>query len=162
MLQITLTQKAHPTPLTEMSEEELFRAATYCWVMNPARARKERFAIVIGEGQYLMAIGVTDIVLAERAASGSTKDDRYEIVGEILSPGHPVHDEFVGMAAIGTRNPVRYFESAFDLSQCRCGCGESVRADFLPGHDQRAIHARIANFGSVAKFLDWFDETYSA
>lgn len=161
MLQITLRQKQHATPFEQMSEEELFRAATYCWVMNPTRARKERYAVVVGAGQYLMAIEVTDIVLAEEAPSGSSKDDRYEIVGEVLNAGHPVYDEYVGQTATGTRNPVHYLPSSFDVGSCRCGCGGAVKGDFLPGHDQRAIHERIGKFGSVAKFLDWFDATYT-
>jgi hypothetical protein len=32
--------------------------------------------------------------------------------------------------------------------------------DFMPGHDQRAIHERIAKIGSVKDFLAWFDATY--
>jgi hypothetical protein len=31
---------------------------------------------------------------------------------------------------------------------------------FLPGHDQRAIHARIARVGTVVEFLRWFDAHY--
>ena len=31
---------------------------------------------------------------------------------------------------------------------------------FLPGHDQRAIHERIAKISFVADFLDWFDEHF--
>jgi len=29
--------------------------------------------------------------------------------------------------------------------------------DFVPGHDQKAIHERIARIGTVAEFLDWMD-----
>jgi len=63
--------------------------------------------------------------------------------------------------AEGTRNPIRYEDSPFDLGACRCGCGAETKSLFLPGHDQRAIHARIAQVGSVAAFLKWFDETWS-
>ena len=31
------------------------------------------------------------------------------------------------------------------------------RPGFLPGHDQRAIHDRINQIGTVSEFLDWFD-----
>lgn len=48
------------------------------------------------------------------------------------------------------------------MSECLCGCGEVVRVDFAPGHDQRAIHARVGKFGSVAKFIQWFDDAYQA
>ncbi|MGY3567928.1 hypothetical protein [Sinomonas sp. RB5] len=40
---------------------------------------------------------------------------------------------------------------------CRCGCGQPSSRDFLPGHDQRAIHERIKKVGTVSDFLDWFD-----
>jgi hypothetical protein len=30
----------------------------------------------------------------------------------------------------------------------------------LPGHDQRAIHDRIAKLGGVREFIEWFDATY--
>jgi len=29
--------------------------------------------------------------------------------------------------------------------------------DFAIGHDQKALHARVAQIGTVAQFLDWFD-----
>jgi hypothetical protein len=35
-----------------------------------------------------------------------------------------------------------------------------VKGDFAPGHDQRAIHERIARIGNVRDFLGWFDRTY--
>src|SRR4051812_104087 len=70
-------------------------------------------------------------------------------------------DAYVGKHAEGTRNPIRYEDSPFDLGACRCGCGAETKSLFLPGHDQRAIHARIAQVGSVAAFLDWFDDTWS-
>lgn len=41
---------------------------------------------------------------------------------------------------------------------CRCGCGEmTIGGDFVSGHDQKAIHERIARIGTVGEFLDWMD-----
>lgn len=44
---------------------------------------------------------------------------------------------------------------------CHCGCGEPVATGwFLIGHDQKALHARVAKVGTVREFIDWFDNTY--
>ncbi|MEJ5915941.1 hypothetical protein WDV86_16050, partial [Pseudokineococcus sp. 1T1Z-3] len=48
-------------------------------------------------------------------------------------------------------------------STCACGCGGEVAGHraFLPGHDQRAIHERIARqWGNTLGFVDWFDATF--
>jgi len=37
-----------------------------------------------------------------------------------------------------------------------------VRSQFVTGHDDMTIHARIAKVGTVADFLDWFDATFDA
>ena len=85
--------------------------------------------------------------------------------GRVLRPGHPVHDEYVGGPALvdPARNPVSYVDSALDdQTFCACGCGAptTLSRDFLPGHDQRAIHERIARVGTVRDFLRWFDTTW--
>ena len=43
--------------------------------------------------------------------------------------------------------------------QCACGCGQVIlKGVWVPGHDHRAIHSRIAqDHGSVAAFIDWYD-----
>jgi predicted DNA-binding transcriptional regulator AlpA len=42
--------------------------------------------------------------------------------------------------------------------RCRCGCGEATEREWLPGHDQRAVHQAIGKrFRTVSEFLDWFD-----
>ena len=66
----------------------------------------------------------------------------------------------------GHRNPVTYLSDpdAGDPA-CACGCGAPVSGNrsFLPGHDQRAVHERIARqWGSTLAFMDWFDATYPA
>ena len=33
---------------------------------------------------------------------------------------------------------------------------------FVPGHDQAALHQRVAKIGSIADFLQWFDNTTNA
>jgi len=46
-------------------------------------------------------------------------------------------------------------EAQFRVRQCACGCGETGERDFLPGHEIRAIQARIrAHFGgSPLRFI---------
>jgi hypothetical protein len=70
--------------------------------------------------------------------------------------GSPAPDHF--------RNPVTYFsESGAAAPVCACGCGETVSGSraFVPGHDQKAIHARISKqWGSTLGFIEWFDTTY--
>lgn len=168
MLKVTMTERHYDKPFDEMSEDELLAAVSSEWVMNPVRARKERYAVGVGgrgtagPTLYVIAIAIEDVVLVKKGAPGSHIDDRYRIVGTVLGPGHPVHDAYIGKPAAATRNPIRYEPTDFDLTPCRCGCGQSARLTFLPGHDQRAIHDRVARFGTVAKFVDWFDENYSA
>lgn len=168
MLKVTMTERHYDKPFHQMTQGELYAAMTSAWVLNPVRARRERYALGIGgrgaAGPTLgvMALEIESIELDSEGAPGSHKDDRYRIVGRILGPGHPVYDNFVGQPAQATRNPIRYEPSELDLTPCRCGCGEPARLAFLPGHDQRALHDRVARFGSVAKFCDWFDQTYPA
>lgn len=161
MLKITLTDRDGDKPVASLGQRALFDRMAGDWVLSPERAKRERFAYAVHEGKVVMAIEVLGVALAGQSASPST-DDRYRLVGKPLKIGHPVYDAYVGKHAEGTRNPIRYEDSTFDMGACRCGCGAETKSLFLPGHDQRAIHSRIAQVGSVAAFLDWFDETWSA
>ena len=91
-------------------------------------------------------------------------EPRYrQIVGQILTKGHPVFDAYVGKPSpvIGVRNPVSYIDADEDLRRCECGCGAEVsHGPFVSGHDQRALHERVAKIGTVAEFLCWFDQVY--
>ncbi len=86
---------------------------------------------------------------------------RSVVNGKILRSGHPVYDKYVGNESPiqGLRNPVTYIDDdGVDGRACKCGCGDHVAGrDFLPGHDQTALHARVKQIGTVAEFLDWFD-----
>lgn len=44
--------------------------------------------------------------------------------------------------------------------QCACGCGTAItKGQWVPGHDHRAIHTRIArDHGNVAAFIEWYDK----
>jgi len=135
----------------ELTEEELYEANRGCWVLG-ARADREQFAIINYKGVIRQAIEIKQIVPA---------GNRRAIEGRILSAGHPVYDAYVGKPSpVGTvRNPITYFESEFAARVCGCGCGAEVNLGyFLPGHDQKALHDRVAKIGTVHDFLLWFDE----
>ena len=135
-----------------MSELALYDANHGCWKLGP-RATKERYAIVSFEGVVRQAIEIGNIVPVERGS-------RSVINGDVLRAGHPVYNKYVGMQSPvqGMRNPITYFEDNVDGRPCKCDCSGSVAGrDFLPGHDQTALHARVRQIGTVAEFLTWFD-----
>jgi hypothetical protein len=135
-----------------MSELALYDANHGCWKLGP-RANKEEYAIVSFGGIVRQAIAIESIYPVERG-------NRSVIDGTILRAGHPVYDKYVGKESPvqGMRNPVTYFDDDVDGRPCRCGCGGSVAGrDFLPGHDQTALHDRVKQIGTVAEFLEWFD-----
>lgn len=136
-----------------MTDGEIYDAARGWWRLN-ARAEQERHALVLAGGQVRMAIAIRE---------WRTEGDRRAFAGDILGPGDPVHDKFVGKpdpATSTSRFPVLYLPDPLDASVCRCGCGETVaRGEWVQGHEQRAIFDRIrADFaGSVSRFIDWYD-----
>jgi hypothetical protein len=166
MLHITLTPERPKDPQQDelgrdrvgfsptMSQPALYDANHGCYKLGP-RASKERYMLFSFEGIVRQAV---EIDFIERLTRGRT--DRSVVHGSILRAGHPVFDKYVGKTSPvqGMRNPVTYFEDEADGQPCRCGCGGSVSGrDFLAGHDQRAIHDRINQIGTVSEFLDWFD-----
>jgi len=136
-----------------MTDGEVYDAARGWWRLN-ARAEQERHALVLAGGQVRMAIAIRE---------WATEGDRRAFAGDILAPGDPVHDKFVGKpdpATSTSRFPVLYLPDPLDEATCRCGCGTTVaRGDWVQGHDQRAIHQRIREDfgGSVSRFIDWYD-----
>lgn len=137
-----------------MTEKEVYDAARVWWRLSE-RAEREKYAIVVAEGLCRMAIEIK---------RWETSEDRRGFEGRILKPGDRVYDKFVGKpdpAESTSRFPVLYLPDEVDEELCRCGCGETVsRGEWVQGHDQRAIHARIRNDfnGSVSKFIDWYDD----
>lgn len=153
--------RAHYGWSEDMTEDECYRDNRGHWALG-ARADTERYALFsardsAGTKRVRAAIEIEGI---EDVGNG-----RRAMRGRVLRPGHPVHDEYVGGPALvdPARNPVSYVDSALDdQTYCACGCGEptTLSRDFLPGHDQRAIHERIARVGTVRDFLRWFDTTW--
>ncbi|MGW1466406.1 hypothetical protein ACWCPT_18910 [Streptomyces sp. NPDC002308] len=138
-----------------MGDEALFRANRGCWVLGE-RADREQYALLSAQGTVRQAIEIERLA----AVSGG----RRAIEGHVLEAGHPVYDAYVGkpQPVEPVRNPVTYFESPYAARTCACGCGEPVALGwFLSGHDQKALHERVARIGTVHQFIAWFDRTYT-
>lgn len=140
-----------------MTEEEVWEAGRGVWKMNRERATRERFALVVGEGVVRAVAEITGM---------SDAGDRVALEGSLLSPEHPVCAAYLGRpdpVDNGSQNPIAYCplpeEVPFRTRPCACGCGESSDRDFLPGHEIRAIQARIREHfgGSPLKFIQWVD-----
>jgi hypothetical protein len=172
MIHITLTS-AKQTPADdplgrtrygyspEMTPAEIFDANHGYYILG-ARADRERYALFSAPAKP----GPNKVVLAVEIVSIDPVPGRpghRQINGHPLEKGHSVFDSYVGKPSpvAGVRNPVTYIESAEDLRLCECGCGTEVsHGPFVSGHDQRALHERVAKIGTVAEFLRWFDQTY--
>ncbi|MDX3761604.1 hypothetical protein ACWDBO_45240 [Streptomyces mirabilis] len=139
-----------------LSDEEVYAAANGRWKLG-TRADRERYVVFSAMGIVVLAVEIDHI-------SDPAPDGRRTIHGAILKPGNPVYDKYVGNESPvdKSQNPVQYFDSPFDRTNCACGCGEEVPSgrDFLPGHDQIAIHKRVKLVGGVLPFMDWFDATW--
>ncbi|WP_157254850.1 hypothetical protein [Nonomuraea typhae] len=166
MIQITLGKKKLVDPGDDrlgrsqvgweegLSGDQLYVTARGAWVMGK-KADHERYALISGAGVIRGGIEIDGIEPA---------GERRAFVGRLLQPGHPVYDHYVGQEAPNgsPQNPITYFPTSLDERVCACRCGTPItRGDFLPGHDQRAIHERIAKVGTVKDFLAWFDDTWA-
>ena len=158
MIIIKLTDQ--PGVLESMTPDELYGRGRGNWDLG-AKADRERYALIGHHGKIHVAVEISHIEDTDEPRKAVDVPKR-AIVGKVLPKGHPVYDAWVGSDMPEYRNPIHYLPSPFDRGLCKCGCGELVPSTgrFLPGHDQRAIHERIAKIGSVAEFLDWFDEHY--
>jgi len=137
--------------------EELFEQNRGRWVLGP-RAERERYALFSFTGDHTVKF-IAKIDDLEHIGN------KRAIVGRVLDSDDQLSRRWVGTPAPDSfRNPATYFkEPGGDPSTCACGCGEPVPASrsFVPGHDQKAIHARISKqWGGTLGFIDWFDATY--
>jgi hypothetical protein len=140
-----------------LSNEELFKQNRGRWVLGP-RAERERFALFSYTGDHTVKF-VAEIEGYEDVGG------KRAIMGRVLPPDHAVTREWVGAPSPDNfRNPATYVrDSGAEPSTCACGCGHPIPAHraFLPGHDQKAIHARITRqWGGTLGFIDWFDATF--
>ncbi len=140
-----------------LTDEEVYAAARGRWKLG-TRADRERYVLFTAMGIVVLAVEIDSITDAD-------PDGRRTINGTILKPGHPVYDKYVaGVSPVDkSQNPVQYFDSPFDRTMCACNCESEVPSgrDFLPGHDQRAIHDRVKLVGGVLPFMAWFDKTWA-
>jgi hypothetical protein len=140
-----------------MTERETYDAARGWWVLGD-HVERERYAVIVGgSGDVVMAIEIHEWHHDEARR-------RRAFAGSILGAGDPVYDRYVGSrdpALSQSRNAIAYFEGPFDSTTCLCGCGGATSSDWLPGHDQRAIHQRITRdfSGSVRRFIEWYDSS---
>lgn len=143
----------------EQSPQDLFERNCGRWKFG-ARARGERYAVFSSTdtGRTVLVVEIDDF----RDVGGG----KSAIVGTVLAAGNPVYDGLIGQPSLDRfRNPVTYVDD-HPLDQprtCACGCDGVVTGirQFLPGHDQRAIHDRIAaQWGNTVGFIRWFDTTY--
>ncbi|WP_226355100.1 hypothetical protein [Pseudonocardia sp. ICBG601] len=133
------------------------------WEMNRGyysigeRGDRQQYVAFSYGGEVVMVGRIRRLVPAEG------KPGKRIIEGAPLGPGEPIWDTFVGKPtpdkAVGVRNPITYVEEGQAFGRpCRCGCGEVVfESDFVRGHDQTALHQRVARIGTIREFLDWFD-----
>jgi len=139
-----------------MTDAELYEASRGCWVLG-SRADDEKHALVSFAGKVRQAIEIDQIELIPSC-------NRRALRGAVLRPGHPVYDRYVGKPSpvVGVRNPITYFDDEDEQRTCACGCDvqPAPHRDFVPGHDQRAVHERIARVGTVKDFLAWFDAVH--
>lgn len=142
-----------------MSPLALYDANHGTWKLGP-RSHREQYALVSFQGTVRQAIEIDSIEAVTGVPPGDRQAGRSIINGKVLSEGHPVYDQYVDKPSPiqGVRNPVTYFEAPDEGRPCLCKCGATVQGrDFLPGHDQTALHTRVKQIGSVADFLRWFD-----
>jgi len=135
------------------------------WLLG-RRVHRERLVTFSYFGKVVAVVELTgppeQIVAADPALPA-----KQAIVGRVLHPGDPDHDRLIGTTIDGHRNPVTYTDDdpTAGPRTCACGCGAPTtgRRQFLPGHDQKAIHARISKeWGNTVTFLQWFDNQYGA
>jgi hypothetical protein len=168
MLHITLTPKKlanDPTdPLgrtfygwgQQDTIEENWQNNRGYWVLG-ARAHRESYVLFSHNERHevVMAARIDKIIDAPG------KPGRKIIEGEPLPKDHAVYQAYVGQPtppSARVRNPVTYFDSTVGGWPCGCGCGEEIFVgEFVRGHEQTALHQRVAQIGTIPEFLRWFD-----
>jgi hypothetical protein len=138
------------------SQQENWLANRADWVLGE-RATRERYVLFTEHATrtIVMAAEITSI-----AESPNLPSKKF-IEGTLLSPGHPVYETFVGREqpeSARVRNPVTYLDAAIGGWLCGCGCGTEIYSgEFVRGHEQTALHQRVAQKGTIPAFIRWFD-----
>lgn len=143
-----------------ITDAEIYKNNRGRWVFG-ARAHRERWATFSHEGRVVAVMEIDGIeTIHPKIATDRVKS---ALVGRMLGPGDELYDALIGTPVDGHRNPVTYIERPDARERvCACGCGTTVAPSrvFAPGHDQRAVHDRIAQgWGGTVGFLEWFDRS---
>ncbi|MGW0359220.1 hypothetical protein ACWDXV_33950 [Nocardia nova] len=145
------------------TSEENWNSNRGYWALG-TKAAAQRHVLFVFEETVVMAAEITAVVEAGPAHPG-----RRILEGAPLSAGDPVHDSYVGkrgpVKSLRARNPVTYHEDKTPGfgRLCLCGCRTEVYdAHFVAGHDQAALHQRVAKIGTIPQFIEWFDKSYPA
>ncbi len=150
-----------------LTPAEIFEHNRGMWYLAADRAGDERWLTFSYAGR-IVAVAEIDGVETLSWLSADRRRPKQALTGRVLEPGHPVWDHFIDRIIPPARNPVTYIDDpeprpAPEPRGCECGCGAPVVGSrhFAPGHDQRAVHERIARqWGDTLGFIRWFDETY--
>ncbi|MEV0280493.1 hypothetical protein AB0I22_29455 [Streptomyces sp. NPDC050610] len=144
-----------------MTESEAWEAGRGVWRLDLRMVRRERFALVVGEGRVRAIAEITDVT-----AHGTDRGGKKALWGTLLTAGHPLYDQYVGQIDPlnnDSRNSIAYGDLPEEVRlrarHCACGCGRLTRQNFVPGHALRAVQARISKHfgGSVLSFIAWLD-----
>ncbi|MDN5929687.1 MAG: hypothetical protein L0I24_01235 [Pseudonocardia sp.] len=140
----------------DKTPEENWLANRADWVLGE-RALRERYVLFSEHARrkIVMAVEITGL------ATSPNNPAKKAIEGVLLKEGHPVYDEFVDHdqpESTRVRNPVTYLDTAIGGWPCGCGCGTEIHAgEFVRGHEQTALHQRVAQIGTIPEFIRWFD-----
>lgn len=130
------------------------------WVLG-ARASRESYVLFSYSETHLVVMAARIDAIVDAAG----KPGRKVLRGKLLSEDDPIYKAYVGKPtppSARVRNPVTYFESTVGGWPCGCGCGTEIFVgEFVRGHEQTALHQRVAQIGTIPEFLRWFDAVRS-
>lgn len=144
-----------------MTEAEALEAGRGVWRLDMRIASRERFALIVGQGLVRAVAEITGITEHE-----TTRGLKKALEANPLGPGHPMYDTYINQPdplPNQSQNSIKYGdlpeEAPFRTRDCACGCGETTTHDFVPGHELRAIQARVREHfdGSALAFITWLD-----
>lgn len=150
-----------------LTASEIFSRNRGMWPLNTDRAADEKYATFSYKGNIVAVAEISGIETLPWPNPRGRRDKKAAI-GCALEPGHPANEYFIGRVIKGDRNPVSYIDDPEprpkpEPQYCACGCGTQVTTSkrFVAGHDQKAVHERIARqWDGAVGFIEWFDATY--
>jgi hypothetical protein len=139
----------------KLSDQANYEQNRGIWFLG-VQADRERYATFSFEGRVRIVVEIDHIETIP--AKDPKERSRRAIVGRVLSAGDEAYDLMFDQEADHHRNPMTYDQ---DWQLCACGCERKTKRRFVSGHDQRAIHDRIARqWGNTVGFIKWFDAEY--